>query len=681
MFSYSLAASAQGGTGATSASSAGSTSASSTAPAGVDGYRIAGEARPAEPSKAYEYTREMPDGSDGVYWHIEGATAINDGPPQLYPDGSLDANEHASLAIQWDLATKDSLVLQLRRNDPESKTGVVVLASLFGPWPATCTGHINYYGPTTNPAPSGVHNDQSLCPSPPIGQFTPLPTYWFNFDTPDCDYFIWTLKYNTANGTYQEQWSTSISRQSARFVLYPQIPASLHAVNPAPLDPLTGQPFPNWFSICNPSNAGPLSLAGQSVLSIDVQCTGYRGILCNISDEMHVYFTGVLGNIGAISTTAGSGPYCRDQPIALTTSVPQGATGNTRYIWTVFAGSVANPVTTTTNSVALDVSWVAPTGNSIRVEVQATDNSCGGNAPVSNTQSIALQLAAAAPQPQNMLLNNGLCAGISPKVVSVDGAIVNFTSDYEWSISGLGATFFGGGNTPVRGKPNNISIVTPNAVPVIVTARRLITCGGFGPALSTTYQIVSPTPVAPTGAALTWCFSNPRIIELVNVQPGLNYFYNAYSIMPAGSNVTFTGGINGIGAIVQVTPDANGVFPTQFFLVVTVTSPCSSVPITFGTMLYLPKKQMPCIITGPRASAPPVLYPNPTTGQVVIAAEPAITYAWAKVMNAQGQLMQEQKATDERSVTSLDVSALPTGIYLVQLFDGQHLTTQRLVKE
>ena len=55
--------------------------------------------------------------------------------------------------------------------------------------------------------------------------------------------------------------------------------------------------------------------------------------------------------------------------------------------------------------------------------------------------------------------------------------------------------------------------------------------------------------------------------------------------------------------------------------------------------------------------------------------------AQAAVMNAQGQLMQEQKATDERSVTSLDVSALPTGIYLVQLFDGQHLTTQRLVKE
>ena len=92
MFSYSLAASAQSGTGATSASSAGSTSASSTAPAGVEGYRIAGEARPAEPSKAYEYTREMLDGSDGVYWHIEGATAINDGPPKLYPGGNLDAN-------------------------------------------------------------------------------------------------------------------------------------------------------------------------------------------------------------------------------------------------------------------------------------------------------------------------------------------------------------------------------------------------------------------------------------------------------------------------------------------------------------------------------------------------------------------------------------------------------------
>lgn len=676
MFSTSPGAWAQG-----SVTSAGI--ATSAAPAtGTEGYRIAGEAQPTE-TKAYEYTREMPDGSDGVYWHVKGAATINGGPAKLYPDGSLDAHEHAGLVIQWDLTGTDSLVLQLRRKNPESKEGVEVLADLAISWPFTCTGHIEYYGRTNNPGSSGDRADQFLCPNRPVLPGVVLLDDLFRYETPDCDYFIWTIKYNTASGNvYQEQWRHAQNRTAGRFALYTQVPLRPYSTYPQ-INPVTGLPSPDWAAHNYTPIPGPVqpqnALAGQNVLSIDVQCTGYRSILCNMSDEQHIYFTGVLGNIGAV-TASGTGPYCRDQPVTISTSGSAGATANTRYNWTLLAGTFTG-ITGNGTSATLNFSSVPPTENTVTVQVQASDNSCGGAGSVSDTQTITLQLAAAAPQPQNMVLSNGLCAGISPKLVSVDGSNSNSTVDYEWRISGLGATFFGGGNTPLLGMRNQVSIVTPNAVPVTVTARRrLATCGGFGPALSTTYQIVSPTPVAPTGAALTWCLGAARTIELVNVQPGLSYFYNAYSIMPAGG-VTFTGGANGVGATVQLTPDANGVYPTQFFLVVTVTSPCSSVFSTFGTMLNVPKKPMPCGVTNLRLAAPPILYPNPTTGQVAIAAEPTVAYAWAKVMNAQGQLMQEKKASEDRGVTSLDVSALPTGIYLVQLFDGQHLTTQRLVKE
>ena len=665
---------------------------------GQDGYAIKGETQPAEPGQKYLYTREMPDDSKGVYWHVEGAVAIDGTPASNFPDGNADATEHETLTIQWDLATKDSLVLQLRRDNPESKTGVDVLADMFGPWFGTCTGHINYYGNVlaSNAYPSygsGTTADQNLCisatplnyPPPPLPTSTPPlnnPVAVFSFATPNCNYYIWTLNYQTVGGgTYVEQWSTSNDRQTARFLLYPQVPSLSHLLNPAPIDVATNLPITGIFTPHNPST-GPSALAGQRIRAVDVQCTGYRDFACNIPDEMHVYYTGVLGNIGAI-TASGAAPYCRDQPVTLSTTGSAGATGNTVYSWTDLSGSnvgiVGNGTTAT-----LNLGSVPPTTTTVTVQVQATDNSCSGFVSTSTTQTITLQLAAAAPRPQNMVLSNGLCASATnTKTVSVDPSNNN-ALEYEWRISGGGATFADGTTTPKSGRFNNINIITPNAVPVTVTARRQITlCGGYGPALSTTYQIISPTPVAPTGASIIWCYGSPRVIGLTNVQPGLTYTYQAFGVMPAGSGVTFTGGANGSGAVMQVTPDANGAYPTQFIFVVTASSPCASTGQNFATTLYVPRKALPCdpTPTGPRMAAPPVLYPNPTTGQVAITAEPNITYAWAKVMNAQGQLMQEQKAGEDRGITSLDMSALPTGIYLVQLFDGQHLTTQRLVKE
>lgn len=75
------------------------------------------------------------------------------------------------------------------------------------------------------------------------------------------------------------------------------------------------------------------------------------------------------------------------------------------------------------------------------------------------------------------------------------------------------------------------------------------------------------------------------------------------------------------------------------------------------------------------------LYPNPTTGRVSVQPDVPVRYQWVKVLNLQGRVVLDQRATDAAGITTFDVQALPMGLYEVQLFDGQKLTTQRLQRE
>lgn len=56
-------------------------------------------------------------------------------------------------------------------------------------------------------------------------------------------------------------------------------------------------------------------------------------------------------------------------------------------------------------------------------------------------------------------------------------------------------------------------------------------------------------------------------------------------------------------------------------------------------------------------------------------------YQWVKVLNLQGRVLLDQKASSTTGITSFDVRDLPAGLYEVQLFDGNKLTTQCLQKE
>ena len=74
------------------------------------------------------------------------------------------------------------------------------------------------------------------------------------------------------------------------------------------------------------------------------------------------------------------------------------------------------------------------------------------------------------------------------------------------------------------------------------------------------------------------------------------------------------------------------------------------------------------------------LYPNPTTGEVAVQPHVPTRYQWVKVRNLLGRVLLEQQATPEAGITTFDVRELPAGLYEVQLFDGEKLTTQRLQK-
>jgi hypothetical protein len=51
------------------------------------------------------------------------------------------------------------------------------------------------------------------------------------------------------------------------------------------------------------------------------------------------------------------------------------------------------------------------------------------------------------------------------------------------------------------------------------------------------------------------------------------------------------------------------------------------------------------------------------------------------VYDTQGNLRHEEHSKEAGGIQSFDIRTLATGIYLVQLFDGLHVVSQRLVKE
>lgn len=409
------------------------------------------------------------------------------------------------------------------------------------------------------------------------------------------------------------------------------------------------------------------------------------------TDNIHIRY---YGRRPSALTVSGVQPLCRNTLVPVSVSPVFGATN---YLWYTSGLNGAVITGVNGNNATLDVSGVPAGTNTIILRVAAQDNAHCGNI-VSTVRELVVNLAPSSAAPQSIGLSGGLCPTTTAKFLTATSA--SNAPQYYWTVAGAGAYLLDDGNAPASQTPGGAQqrIVTPNPGTVTVTAKvKTDDCGGYSVALARSFQVSNVAPVCPTqytGPAL-WrgegCTNRIRITAV----DGLNYyplnFSGAYAqnIQPAGARVTQVTQPSAASPTFDVTlaPNAAGVYPTSFDLYVNVVSPCPGgnsasivclLPVSV-TSVQSCFEQIPRSAPAPTASA--TLYPNPARDEVRIAPPTDVRYQWVKVLDNLGRVVAQQQGNGETGVTSLSLKKLPVGLYLVQLFDGQRLSMQRLVKE
>jgi len=78
-------------------------------------------------------------------------------------------------------------------------------------------------------------------------------------------------------------------------------------------------------------------------------------------------------------------------------------------------------------------------------------------------------------------------------------------------------------------------------------------------------------------------------------------------------------------------------------------------------------------------NSPILIYPNPASTTLTINAEFRIKYVELKIFNAQGQLALQSSIINQKS--TIDISALSPGIYIISIFDGERQVNGKFVKK
>lgn len=548
----------------------------------------------------------------------------------------------------------------------------------------------------------------------PTGNVTSQP-YRFEFDT-EClgNYydlsrppFVWTIKYLTESGRiYEEQLGdyTKGDYSKMMFYLYDRVPTN--GTTPTNQAATAASGNGNTFVTTNSGTANTAQ-PGELIYGIRLECTGYS---CNVTDDYDAIDIRYYGRRpDAISLNGAALPLCRNQTYTISNTAVLGASA---YTWTASNGAAILGIAANPTSVTLDLSNVPASAISVTLRVAAFDyNNCGGaaGAPrVSDTRDLVVPIQQAPAQPTSLQLDGGRCPSATEKTLRVAAATTSGVTKYRWQLVGSNnpsGTYLLGNtnnqittaNTPTEGTAAVQQIGTPNAGTVTVSVEtKTDECGGYGPALTQSFQIGNVALVAPssyTGPG-DWCWTNSNRITIA-ATPGLQYyplnFFGDYArnIQPAGAQVTASQAVGGSPDFdISIGTNSAGQFPASFDLYVNVISPCPGggtasqvylLPITVGTVRK-------CGRVGGRSSdadaeKPVGLYPNPTRGVVSIEARPNVRYEWVKVTDSQGRVVEQRHRTTEAGVTTFDLKALPAGLYQVQLFDGQRLSTQRLLKE
>jgi len=517
--------------------------------------------------------------------------------------------------------------------------------------------------------------------------------------------FIWSLHYTTENGNYyNQQWQdqTNFDYSKVRFYLYDRVP-----ITGTPTHPFVssgaysgGNPrVSTWCSTsgnCFQTNAVP----GELITSVDIECTGYQCGFFGGNDNDRITVRYKSTRPKNLTIAGDPGQICRGQAYTLNWDSSFGAMG---YEVQTSVGTITpNPTTGTTAQLFLPATTPGSV-TSVTLTVSA-QNDCGELIPASSTTILTLPVAPAPPRPTNMQLSNGLCPTTSTTDKSVSATKVGDADYFEWSISGSGA-YFTINNAQTYSQPIPISagsgstisatIRVPQPGTLVVTSQQRTVCGGYGSALSNTYQIANLTAVCPTPVVnRSACNVATSTVVFDPTNAGLNYYLNGqpYNVS-SGAVLTLTQSSPGSNTA-TLTGSGGGRF--TFDQDVFITSPCAGVSTGFvscagattvhlGAIKFI---QGVCrdVAGGPQVSQQPetpatTLYPNPTSGLVEIRASQSARYQSVKVMNVNGHVLYEKQADTAAGLSSFDIRFLPMGLYEIQLFDGARLTTRRITRE
>ena len=87
-----------------------------------------------------------------------------------------------------------------------------------------------------------------------------------------------------------------------------------------------------------------------------------------------------------------------------------------------------------------------------------------------------------------------------------------------------------------------------------------------------------------------------------------------------------------------------------------------------------------CLTVGiPEVGTELVIYPNPAVNTITVNAELGMLNAELKIFNAQGQLVTSSVVEGQKS--TIDISALSSGVYYLSLVDGEHEMRSKIIKQ
>jgi hypothetical protein len=369
---------------------------------------------------------------------------------------------------------------------------------------------------------------------------------------------------------------------------------------------------------------------------------------CGETKESRINITGIVKTPGAISGQ--STLVCANDTGTYSIAPVAGATA---YVWTTTGDITLNSNNGTTATFDFGANF---SSGSIRVQAE---NACG----LSAVRSLTVKSSTPARPGTISGLTAGLCSN-AQTTYSIQ-PVTNATS-YTWSVTGDLSIIGGQGS----------ATATIEAGPSFFSGQVLVVANGAcGSSVARTLNVRS-TPLLPG-------VINGQKPTVDRGSEGL-----AYSVSPVVSATSyFWEGTNGIYIATgqgtnAITVDIPGSFP-KGVLRVAAANACGQGPfrsLSLTGVEVLPFAGGRAVVSKPTMG----IYPNPTADLVIIQLVGVVesSQAWLSVYDLAGkQLLSLDWSKYINSNHTLDLSAYPDGMYLVQVKTGSEVLTEKVVKQ